>query len=226
MNNYEVEIKVLLTTKENRDKFKENLSHKLMDLKFLWKNSQLNHYFMWWNIDKLRENIFDSLPEDKKEGFENILKIGWKYSFRTRYLNWDSILVIKLSVDDTTSSNGIKRLEWENTFKKMKIDDLDQKLIDSDFEFQAKWSREREEYESKNNINITIDKNAWYWYLSEFEMVVNSEEEAHKAEESIRKLLEELWVEELPQDRLARMFKYYNENWRKYYGTEEFFVVK
>ena len=226
MNNYEVEIKVLLTTKEKRDEFKENLSHKLMNLEFLWKNSQLNHYFMWWNIDKLRENIFDSLPENKKESFENILKVWWKYSFRTRYLDWDSILVIKLSVDDTTSSNGIKRLEWEHTFKNMKIDDLDQKLLDSEFEYQAKWSREREEYKSKNDINITIDKNAWYWYLSEFEMVVSSEEEAHKAEESIRKLLEELWVEELPQDRLARMFKYYNENWRDYYGTDKFFVVE
>jgi hypothetical protein len=37
---------------------------------------------------------------------------------------------------------------------------LDKKLLDSDFEYQAKWSREREEYRSKNGINITIDKNA------------------------------------------------------------------
>jgi hypothetical protein len=35
MNNYEVEIKVLLTTKENRDNFKEKLSHKLVNLKFI-----------------------------------------------------------------------------------------------------------------------------------------------------------------------------------------------
>ncbi len=225
MNKYEVEIKVLLTTKENRDNFKEKLKHKLIDLKYLWKNSQLNHYFIWWDFDKLRENVLHHLPEDKKESFENILKAPWRHSFRTRYLNWNSILVIKLAIDNTSSSNGVSRLEWEHTFKKMEIDELDEKLLHSDFEYQAKWSREREEYSSKNNINITIDKNAWYWYLSEFEMVVDSKEEAKKAEESIRKLLWELGVEELPQDRLARMFAYYNKNWKDYYGTEKYFVV-
>jgi hypothetical protein len=35
MHNYEVEIKVLLSSKENKNKFKENLKHKLIDLKFL-----------------------------------------------------------------------------------------------------------------------------------------------------------------------------------------------
>ena len=226
MNNYEVEIKVLLTSKENRDKFKEKLSHKLMWLKFLWKNSQLNHYFMWWNFDKLKENVFWLLPEDKQESFENILKVSWKHSFRTRYLNWDSILVIKLAINNTaSSSNWVSRLEWEHVFKKTEIDELDKKLLDSDFEYQAKWSREREEYSSKNNITITIDKNAWYGYLSEFEMVVNSKEDAKKAEESIRKLLWELEVEELPQDRLARMFAHYNKNWKDYYGTDKFFII-
>jgi len=33
-------------------------------------------------------------------------------------------------------------------------------------------------------------------------------------------------VEELPQDRLERMFAYYNKNWPEYYGTEKIFVIE
>lgn len=225
MHNYEVEIKVLLTTKENRDKFKEKISHKLIDLSFIWKNSQLNHYFIWGDLDLFKDNIMEVLPKDKKESLDWILKMWGDYSFRTRFIDWDSIMVIKLAVDDTSSSNWIARLEWEHKFKDMKIESLDKILIKSDFEYQAKWSREREEYKSRN-INITIDKNAWYWYLSEFEMVVNTREDAEKAEESIRKLLKELNVDELSQERLGRMFEFYNKNWRDYYGTEDFFNIK
>ncbi len=225
MHNYEVEIKVLLSSKENKDKFKENLKHKLIDLKFLWQNSQLNHYFIWWDFHKLKENIIKILPKEKQESLKNILSLNWKHSFRTRYEKGNSILVIKLAIDDTTSSNWIVRLEWEHIFKNKKIDDLDKILLDSDFEYQAKWSRKREEYKSKNNINITIDKNAWYWYLSEFEMVVSSRKDAEKAEENIRKLLNELELTELNQDKLAKMFKYYNENWEKYYGTDKYFIL-
>ncbi len=226
MHNYEVEIKVLLSSKENKDKFKEKLKHKLIDLKFLWKNSQLNHYFIGWDFDKLKDNIIEKLPKEKQKTLKDILSLNWEHSFRTRYEKWNSILVIKLAVDDTTSSNWIARLEWEHIFKNMKIDDLDKVLLDSDFEYQAKWSREREEYKSKNWINITIDKNAWYWYLSEFEMVVSSREEAEKAEESIRKLLDELELAELNQDKLAKMFDYYNENWKNYYWTDKYFILE
>ena len=43
---YEVEIKVLLGSKENRDAFKENLEAGVEELKLISENAQLNHYFM------------------------------------------------------------------------------------------------------------------------------------------------------------------------------------
>lgn len=225
MHKYEVEIKVLLTTKENRDKFKEKITHKLIDLKKVWNNSQLNHYFENWDFDKLKEKITLLIPKSKKQSFENIIDISWKHSVRTRFVDGDSILVIKLSVWSDTSANWVNRLEWEYRFTDMKIEELDKILLGSNFPYQAKWSRDREEYESRD-INITIDKNAWYGYLSEFEIVVDTEKEAEKAEERIRKLLEELDVKELSQKRLARMFDFYNKNWEDYYGTEKFFNIK
>jgi len=43
---YEVEIKVLLGSKENRDAFKENLETSVEKLEMVGENAQLNHYFM------------------------------------------------------------------------------------------------------------------------------------------------------------------------------------
>ena len=38
--------------------------------------------------------------------------------------------------------------------------------------------------------------------------------------------MKELNVEELPQDRLERMFDFYNTHWKDYYGTERIFMVE
>jgi len=39
-------------------------------------------------------------------------------------------------------------------------------------------------------------------------------------------LMAELGVAELPQDRLARMFDFYNQNWPDYYGTDKTFTIE
>jgi hypothetical protein len=39
-------------------------------------------------------------------------------------------------------------------------------------------------------------------------------------------LMGELGVAELSQDRLERMFKFYNENWPEYYGTDRTFIIE
>jgi len=107
----------------------------------------------------------------------------------------------------------------------MSIDNLDAILLESGFEYQAKWSRERVEY-SFDNINVCIDKNAGYGYLAEFEMVIANSDETQMAEENIRGIMARVGVEELDQARLARMFDYYNQNWRDYYGTEKTFTIE
>jgi hypothetical protein len=35
----------------------------------------------------------------------------------------------------------------------------------------------------------------------------------------------ELGLDELPQERLARMFEFYNQNWSEYYGTDKTFNI-
>lgn len=222
---YEVEIKSLLGTKENAEKFLETLNSSPYPLEKTGENSQLNHYFQWWNFEILLEKLQEKIPEDNLKSLENISSISGKHSVRTRFVDNNSILVVKLSVDDTTSSNGIQRMEWEYVFEWMQIDELDTLLLDSEFEYQAKWSRERVEYRY-NDTNICLDKNAGYGYLVEFEKVISEAESVSDAEKSIREMMSALGVEELNQERLARMFDFYNQNWRNYYGTEKTFIIE
>jgi predicted adenylyl cyclase CyaB len=127
-------------------------------------------------------------------------------------------------VDDTTSSNGTARQEFESEVY-LTLDQLDQILLDCGFEYQAKWSREREDYKYKD-LNVSVDKNAGYGYLAEFESIIDDSAKADSVKEQIRKIMSDLGVLELPQDRLARMFDHYNKHWQDYYGTEKTFNIE
>lgn len=221
---YEVEIKTLIWSKENAENFLENLENAVEKLEKKGENAQLNHYFTSWDFEKLLGNLEEKINPERLESLRNITNISGKHSVRTRFVDGNSILVVKLSVDATSSSNGIQRMEWEEVFQGMNIDDLDAILLGSGFEYQAKWSRERVEY-TFDNITVCIDKNAGYGYLAEFEMVIANPDETQMAEENIRGIMARVGVEELDQDRLARMFEYYNQNWREYYGTEKTFII-
>jgi adenylate cyclase class IV len=75
-------------------------------------------------------------------------------------------------------------------------------------------------------MNITIDKNAGYGYLAEFEKVVDDSRQAPDVEAEIRSFMKECGIDELPQDRLERMFAHYNANWEDYYGTDKIFNIE
>lgn len=224
MNQYEIEIKVLLWEEKNAVKFKEDIKSSFPSLELIWKNSQLNHYFVWWDLSKLRSKIISYLNENEINSFDKMLKDWKSFSFRTRFVENKSILVIKFSLDDSSSDNWVSRREWEHQFD-LDIDSLDKFLLESDFSYQAKWSREREEYKTLD-INICLDKNAWYGYLAEFEMVLDLSSDPLEAKKYLLSIIDGLWYQELPQDRLERMFAYYNENWRDYYGSEKTFVIE
>lgn len=132
-------------------------------------------------------------------------------------------LVVKASVGDDTSSNGVARIEFEEKVS-LSLDDLDQLLIDAGFRYQAKWSREREEYSCKG-IAVCLDRNAGYGWLAEFEKVVQSEGDVEPARQEVRALMDACGSVELQQDRLERMFAFYNAHWGEYYGTDKVFTI-
>lgn len=221
MKSYEIEVKTLLGESARADEFREQLLSR--GAQPGEQEKQLNHYFVGGDYQELKKKLQDFLSEEDKQKLDYILGLEANYSLRSRETHGRVKIVIKSSVDVTTSENGIQRLEFEGLVP-LSLDELDQLILSAEFEYQAKWSREREQY-SLNGIEITLDKNAGYGYVSEFEKVVEDETQLLEAEADIRNLMQEFSLQELDQERLARMFEFYNKNWSNYYGTDKVFTI-
>lgn len=224
MHAYEVEVKALLGSKENADALKEKMRTLDPGLEFVSHNAQLNHYFEGGNLKALAETVaYRCLTKEKCLKFDDLAVRAKHFSVRTRQKDDKVFLIVKASVDDTTSENGVSRIEVEEEVD-IPLETLDELLLGSGFTYQAKWSREREEYHFRG-ITVCLDKNAGYGWLAEFEKLVHKEDEVSAARAEVRKIMAELGVQELEQDRLERMFKHYNANWQQYYGTDKTFTL-
>ncbi|MBI5470541.1 CYTH domain-containing protein [Candidatus Kaiserbacteria bacterium] len=224
MHSYEVEVKSLLGSPERAQEVREALKSADPSCKIISNNKQLNHYFVGSNLKELARAAAKHLPPDAANKLDDIASKAKDASVRTREKNGEVLLVVKASIDETSSENGIARLEFEEQVN-MSLDELDKLVQNAGYAYQAKWSREREEYKCLG-VNVTLDKNAGYGWLAEFERVVTDESEVSAAKAEITTLMAKLGVVELPQDRLGRMFAFYNEHWPEYYGTEKIFVVE
>lgn len=225
MNNTELEIKCLLSTQENADAFILKLQQHWVDTNTMIKaERQLNHYFSWGNILDIYNKLSSHIPMKDAEKLYNICVYGRNHSVRTRsILPWDhTILVVKSSNNDDTSTHSISRLEREHHFTMMNLEELDAVLLDLGWEYLSKRSRIRTNYRIEN-IDICLDHNAGYGYVVEFETVLVPGEDITAAELRIRSLMETLWVKELPQAKLELMFSHYNTHWRDYYGSNRTF---
>ncbi len=224
MSQYEIEIKTLLGDKGSADALKAAIIADGADENQVKRTKQLNHYFVCKNIKEFGIAFSSHIPEDKREKFLEITDKATGASVRTRQADEKVIFVIKVSLGDDTSSNGVSRQEFESEMD-MTLDILDQLLLEAGLEYQAKWSREREEYKL-GKVTVCIDKNAGYGYLAEFEEVVGDQGSIEETKKSLYSLMNKYGVKELPQDRIERMFSYYNANWRDYYGTEKVFNIQ
>jgi len=224
-HSYEVEIKSLLKGKNEAEKLVEKMRQLDPSLASLGSHKQLNHYFVGGDIKKLFKKAEMFVEKKDRKKFKLITDKARDYSLRTRLADGEVFLVIKASVDDTTSANGIARIEFEAKTPKLTLEELDKIVIDSGFKYQAKWSRERAEYKFLG-IDVSIDKNAGYGYLAEFEIVEKNEARLEETKSRLRNLLRVLEIEELEQPKLERMFAFYNAHWQDYYGTDKFFIIE
>lgn len=223
MQTYEVEVKSLLGSHERAQAVRDGLT-KLGGGEMLAHNKQLNHYFEGGALEKLAPAIAPHLSEADRAKFDDLATRAKSFSVRTRDKDGTIIFVVKASVGDDSSENGVARMEFEAEVP-LSLEELDQLILSAGFTYQAKWSREREEY-AVNGTNVTIDKNAGYGYLAEFERVVDDEAQLADARAQIDSLMKALGAEELPQDRLERMFAFYNKSWPEYYGTDKIFTIE
>ena len=223
MSHFEIEVKSLLREEQNALRLKEKMAQLDPGFALTSTNKQLNHYFEGGEMAALYANTSYLFNDEQKAKLQTTIDRGVEFSIRTRQRDDEVLLVVKASIDEGTSANTVKRMEFEEPVG-ITLEELDQILIDSGFSYQAKWSREREEYAYKG-ANVSLDKNAGYGYLAEFEKIVHDESEADVVRAEIDELMAELEVLELDQDRLARMFAHYNTNWPEYYGTDNVFVI-
>jgi len=225
MNTFEIEIKVLLGDEAKAQEVIEKIKQNDANTELTDQNSQLNHYFLpQGDFEKLTETLKQYIHPDNHEKLYQVIVEGKNHSIRTREVDGKLLFVVKSSVDDTSSSNGTARIEFEEAIADLALNELDQIMLDHWFPYQSKRSRERQEYKYKD-FNVCIDKNAGYGYVAEFEKILSDKNQIDEAKESIRKELELLGIEELPQDRLERMFAYYNQHRPEYYGTEKTFTI-
>ncbi len=223
MHSYEVEVKALLGNAQKAQEVRDALKRIDSDCEILERNRQLNHYFEGGTLQQLTEVMTPHVSDTAKAKLEDLAGRAKSFSVRTRDKDNIVILVVKASVGDDTSENGVSRMEFEEQVP-LGIVELDNLVLSAGFTYQAKWSREREEYKV-GNINICIDKNAGYGYLAEFERIVDDSEKVDAARKEIDEFMRLVGVVELPQDRLERMFAFYNAHWPEYYGTDKIFNV-
>jgi len=224
MQTYEVEIKSLLGSPENAQKVRDALKRVDPSCTILSHNKQRNHYFIGGELANLSEVAREHLTVEAAARLDELAGNAKEFSVRTRDKDGQVLLVVKASIGDDTSANGVARLEFEEWIQ-LTLEELDALVLSAGFEYQAKWSREREEYVCRG-INITLDKNAGYGWLAEFEKVVDETSKVVGARTEIEAFMKKLDVAELSQDRLERMFAYYNSHWNEYYGTDKIFNIE
>lgn len=224
MSHFEIEVKSLLGEEHHAVALKNKMQALDPDTTCVSTNTQLNHYFKGGDIQELFKRVEHLFTGAEHEKFQKIIERGAEFSVRTRQKDDEVLLVVKASIDEGTSANTVKRMEFEEPVS-VSLEALDELVLAAGFDYQAKWSRTREEYAYKG-ASVCLDKNAGYGYVAEFEKIVEDESQVDHVREEIDALMAELGAEELSQERLARMFDFYNENWPDYYGTEKTFTIE
>jgi hypothetical protein len=81
---------------------------------------------------------------DQDTKLDHIKNTAASFSVRTRKTPTETIIVVKATLNDESSSNGTARIEWEVDLAPMTLDEMDSLLLEAGFSYQAKWSRHRE----------------------------------------------------------------------------------
>lgn len=220
---YEVEIKSLLGSATRATELIVQLRELDPTTVKTGQQSQLNHYFKGGDLAVLAEAMTEFLNAEQRE---QIVEIDAKCSsknVRTRQKNDVVLLIVKGSLDSRSAAHSHRRMEFEAEVP-LTIDELDSKVIAAGYQLEAKWQAEREMYQS---LGLTVDMmfSPGYGYVAEFEKVVQQEADVNSARKEVVIVMKKLGIVELPNERLERMYTYYNNNWRDYYGTKKVFNV-
>lgn len=221
---YEIEIKSLLGSQERTDELLSTVKLLDPDMEQVNEQYQLNHYFKNGNIARLIEEFKTELSEGQQSLLHEIAKRATSVNVRSRQKNDSVLLIVKGSLDKSSAAHSHQRMEFETPLP-LAINELDQRIQRAGWGLEAKWQAERKMYAA---LGLTLDVffTPGYGYMIEFEKVVTDDTDRETAHRQVVDVMNKLGVEELPNDRLERMFAYYNEHWPEYYGTRNIFTIK
>lgn len=213
----EIEVKALV---ENINLLKEKIVKLYPSYIEIKESKQLNHYFKGEKTNLI--NLFEMFPASFVGLYEEIENVETEISIRTREDSGKGTLFILKYGDD--SINGGDRVEIEKPIPTT-IDKLDNLLNRYGIKIDSKWSRERTEY-IYEDFNLCLDLNSGFGAILEVEKVIEDNLEKGdnskkiQAKIACRNMLEELELEELDKRLLKKMYNYYLQNWKKFYGKD------
>ncbi len=108
---YEIEIKCLLGSRENAARLQTKMKEIDPSLESIGSHRQLNHYFEGKGDFRAVAQVLGE--ESARKAFVELAEHAKDFSLRTRDADGTILLVLKASIDDTTSANGTARREFE-----------------------------------------------------------------------------------------------------------------
>lgn len=221
-NKFEIEIKSLLRSRKEMDAFLSRLDS--LNPKLISTTKRYNDYYIKGDFDKLLTNIKPFLSEEELLKLSDILLQGKNHSIRAKSIDGEVSIVVKSASGNSNGHNGTARWEFEAKVPSLEFNQLNQIFLDSDFEIQARWSQTREDYVC-NDISISTSFSPGYGYIVEFEKTTEDFANANKLKNELEKFMHELNLQEVTENKLDRMFQYYNKNWNEYYETDKVFFI-
>ena len=163
MKQYEIELKVLLGSTTDRERFMTNARAKFPEMKQTLDESQLNHYFTGEVSTKIADAFEGKISTERLTELRALIEKGSDFSIRSRFIAPDrTILVFKVSMGHGSAVHGAIREEWEEELPSMSIDELDAILLATGLIYLSKWSRKRQTFETGTGIFLCIEQNAGY----------------------------------------------------------------
>jgi hypothetical protein len=127
-----------------KDVFMDKVRSSFPAITHEYSESQLNHYFEGGNLRHLLGTFREYISQEQAESLHRLSEEAKSFSVRTRGTPIQTIIVVKATVNDESSSNGTARIEWEVDLAPMTLDAMDALVLAAGFAYQAKWSRARE----------------------------------------------------------------------------------
>lgn len=221
---YEIEIKSLLGSQQKADELLALATQRDPSTKLIDQQEQLNHYFKDGSLGDLIQHLANQLTEAQKQMLYDIQERAKHINVRSRQKNGEVLLIAKGSLDDISASHSHQRMEYEEPIN-LTLDELDKEIEASGWKPEAKWQASRRLYATMG-LTMELIFTPGYGYVAEFEKIVHDESDRQSAHQHLINIMESLGAPELPNDRLERMFAYYNKHWQEYYGTDRIFTVK